>query len=105
MIDREILKKLIKQFLDKKIYDVVIPHSEVFSTVLADYIFANYTDKNVWVTAKGEAIPVKELSDKHIVNIVTKFGKDTLLNSGYTNIVNRFNYIFKNDYDGDNVKE
>lgn len=52
-------------------------------------------EKYYWKTADGQLIKVDELEESHIINIVIKFGKDKLNQSGYKNIVNRFEEIRK----------
>ena len=50
-------------------------------------------EKYYWHTAEDKYIPVDELTDKHIINIVFKFGKDKLEKIGYHRIVEKFNNI------------
>lgn len=53
------------------------------------------SERYYWETQDGTFIPVNELSDLHIVNIVIKFGKDQLYALGHERIVDRFNELRK----------
>jgi hypothetical protein len=57
----------------------------------------NYKEKELyyWETKDGEYIKVDDLEERHLKNIVYKFGKDLLNNRGYRNIVIRFEKILK----------
>ena len=48
-----------------------------------------------WKTKDGKFIPVNELTDDHIVNIVMLFGKQSLERNGHKMIVEKFNKIRK----------
>ena len=52
-------------------------------------------EKYYWKTADNKIIKVDDLEESHIINIVIKFGKDKLNQSGYKNILNRFEEIRK----------
>jgi len=52
-------------------------------------------EKYFWKTKDGEFIPVNELTDDHIVNIVMLFGKQSLERNGHMMIVEKFNKIRK----------
>lgn len=47
-------------------------------------------EKYYWETADGTLIPVHELTDLHVCNIVMKFGKDRLRNMGHAVIADHF---------------
>lgn len=47
-------------------------------------------EKYYWETEQGEFIPVQELTDLHVCNIVALFGKKWLKANGYINIADRF---------------
>lgn len=47
-------------------------------------------EKYYWTKEDGTKIPVHELTDLHICNIVMRFGKDNLRNMGHSVIADRF---------------
>lgn len=47
-------------------------------------------EKYYWVKNYDTYVPVDELSDLHICNIIMMFGKPRLNSMGYNNIVRRF---------------
>jgi len=52
-------------------------------------------ERYYWETHDGHFIPVDDLDDKYIVNIVIKFGKDYLAENGYRRIIEGFNTVRK----------
>ena len=52
-------------------------------------------ERYYWETQDGQFIPVDELTDLHIVNIVIKFGKDKLYSLGHERIIEKFNELRK----------
>ena len=52
-------------------------------------------ERYYWETQDGQFIPVDELTDLHIVNIVIKFGKDELIALGHSRIIDKFNELRK----------
>lgn len=56
-------------------------------------IFENRNEKYYWETQDGQFIPVYELTELHIVNIVVKFGKDKLSRLGHNRIIEKFNNL------------
>ena len=52
-------------------------------------------EKYYWKTQDGQFIPVDELDNKHIVNIVIKFGKNYLSSCGHNLIIEKFNQLRK----------
>lgn len=64
-------------------------------------------EKYYWINNDGEKIPKSELSDLHVCNIIAKFGKIWLEQSGHKVLVNRFEnlnkkykYFYREDGDG-----
>ena len=58
----------------------------------------NYWEKEeryYWRTKDGRLIPVNELTDLHVCNIVMYFGKVQLSEAGYSVIVDRFENLNK----------
>lgn len=43
-----------------------------------------------WEQEDGKLVPVHELTDYHICNIVMKFGKNWLINHGHSIIADRY---------------
>lgn len=58
-------------------------------------LFRKRSERYYWETQDGQFIPVNELTDLHIVNIVIKFGKDQLYALGHERIIERFNELRK----------
>lgn len=58
--------------------------------------FKNH-EKYYWKTKEGKFIKVDDLENNHLKNIVYKFGKDKLDNSGYHNITLKFKELLKNE--------
>lgn len=54
-------------------------------------------EKYYWKTKDGQFLNKDKLENKHIKNIVYKFGKDKLLETGHKIIVERFNKILKEE--------
>jgi len=52
-------------------------------------------ERYYWETQDGQFIPVDELTDLYIVNIVIKFGKDKLIALGHNLIIDKFNELRK----------
>lgn len=47
-------------------------------------------EKYYWKKEDGTLVPVHELSNKHVCNIVMKFGKDYLRENGHSVIADKF---------------
>lgn len=47
-------------------------------------------EKYYWKTKEGQYIKVDDLEPQHIKNIVIYFGKQTLENTGYRNIIKKY---------------
>ena len=47
-------------------------------------------EKYYWIKEDGTLVPVHELTDLHICNIVMKFGKDWLREMGHSVIADKF---------------
>lgn len=47
-------------------------------------------ERYYWIKEDGTEIPVHELTDLHLCNIVMRFGKDRLYNMGHSVIADRF---------------
>lgn len=47
-------------------------------------------ERYYWEREDGTLVPVHELTDLHVCNIVMKFGKDKLYNMGHSVIADRF---------------
>lgn len=62
-------------------------------------------EKYYWEKEDGTLIPVHELTDLHICNIVMKFGKDRLIAMNHSIIVDKFNELNKVHKFFDIVKE
>ena len=50
-------------------------------------------ERYYWEKADGTLVPVHELTDLHVCNIVMKFGKDKLYMAGHSVIVDKFNAL------------
>lgn len=58
-------------------------------------ILEKRSEKYYWETQDGQFIPVDELTDLHIVNIVIKFGKSKLSALGHKQIIEKFDELRK----------
>ena len=58
-------------------------------------ILEKRVERYYWETQDGKFIPVDELTDLHIVNIVIKFGKDKLSDLGHSRIIEKFDELRK----------
>lgn len=65
----------------------------------------NNNEKYYWKKEDGTLIPVHELTDLHVCNIVMKFGKDYLCDIGHAVIAEKFNKLNKKYKFFDVVKE
>lgn len=52
-------------------------------------------EKYYWETKDGDLIPVHELTNLHVCNIVMYFGKEWLNDNGHSVIVNKFESLNK----------
>lgn len=52
-------------------------------------------EKYYWIKEDGTKIPVHELTNYHICNIVMKFGKDNLRKNGHSVIADKFEELNK----------
>lgn len=50
-------------------------------------------EKYFWETKSGEFIPINQLTDLHVFNIVAYFGKKWLEENGHSLIIERFNQL------------
>lgn len=62
-------------------------------------------ERYYWETKDGRLIPVHELTDLHICNIVMYFGKQRLSETGHSVIVDRFENLNKEYNFFDNVNK
>ncbi len=58
-------------------------------------ILAKIEERYYWQTQEGQFIPVDELTDLHVVNIVIKFGKNYLSSHKHNLIIERFEKLRK----------
>ena len=58
-------------------------------------ILEKRSEKYYWETQDGQFIPIDELTDLHVINIVIKFGKNYLFAHGHNRIVEKFDELRK----------